>query len=257
MKHLAMLLVLGAATLAARAHDTWFAPLSRQEGGTLLALGTGNRFPKQEFAVGMEHLRMSGCATGQGVPARLAPWQQARHALLMHAAAPAPDTAGLSCWAQLLPMEIELSAETVEVYLDEIHAPQPVRQAWAERRARGAVWKERYTKHARIELGDGPPMARATGMDLDARLEAASRRPRAGEALAFQVLLAGQPLAGLPMELVDGQGASGGWAVTDAQGRLRLPAPRAGRWVLRGTHLQAVDGDAWESRFLTLAFELR
>ena len=48
------------------------------------------------------------------------------------------------------------------------------------------------------------------------------------------------------------------WLQTDAQGRVRAQAPSPGRWVLRGTDLRlsATRPDAWESRFVTLAFEV-
>jgi len=37
-----------------------------------------------------------------------------------------------------------------------------------------------------------------------------------------------------------------------------VPAPLAGRWVLRGTELRLseTEPDVWESRFVTLAFEI-
>jgi hypothetical protein len=143
----------------------------------------------------------------------------------------------------------------VRLYLDEIHATDAVRQLWAGRQAKGLAWKERYTKHARIELGEGAPLAGPTGMDMDLQLEGPRRRPHAGEPVLFRVLRDGQPLAGQPVELVDAQQRSAGWAVSDEQGRVRFTVPAPGRWLLRGTALWPVDGDAWESGFVTLAFQ--
>ena len=42
------------------------------------------------------------------------------------------------------------------------------------------------------------------------------------------------------------------------QGRVRIQAPLAGQWVLRGTDLRLSERvpDTWESRFVTLAFEI-
>jgi hypothetical protein len=39
---------------------------------------------------------------------------------------------------------------------------------------------------------------------------------------------------------------------------VRIPAPLPGRWVLRGTDLRTSERepDSWESRFVTLAFEI-
>ena len=69
-----------------------------------LALGTGNRFPVQEFAVGAEHLARHGCA-GAGGPAKPLAVQDSTPTALLLRAQGAPGA--LSCWAQLLPHEIE------------------------------------------------------------------------------------------------------------------------------------------------------
>jgi hypothetical protein len=68
----------------------------------------------------------------------------------------------------------------------------------------------------------------------------------------------GQPLPDLSVELRGDRIALGIWRKTDAEGRVRFPAPLAGRWVLRGTELRVSerDPDTWESRFVTLAFEI-
>jgi hypothetical protein len=251
----AILLVLAAAR--AIAHDTWFQVLSVQPGAAVLSLGTGTRFPRFQFPVPAQQLDVSGCRDGEDRPTRLTPVRGTAETLLLHAAGTQRAVLALTCWAQLQPSEIELAPDIVKVYLDEIHATDAVRQAWAERQARGVAWKERYVKHARVEVGDGPPTAVPTGMDMDVQLEGARRSPRAGEPMAFRVSRRGRPLVGQPMELVDEQQQSGGWAVTDGEGRVHFTAPQAGRWVLRGTALRPAEGDSWESGFVTLAFQTR
>jgi len=259
-----------ATAAAAGAHDTWFHPLSARGGAALMSLGTGNRFPLQEFPVGTEHLRQSGCRSADQRPVAMTAVRNTPKALLLRAVVkdaamsgevlPAPVT----CWAQLVPFDIELPSPTVEIYLAEINAPPAVRDAWAEMRSRGVTWKERYTKHARIELRGGPvqgatPLAPApSGMAMDILLESGLQSIRPADPLVFQVLREGQPLPGLAVELVGDQGRSAGWHTTDAQGRVRMPAPDVGRWVLRGTDLRVSDAerDSWESRFVTLAFEV-
>jgi hypothetical protein len=239
-----------AGVAAAAAHDTWFHPLGIHAGAALLALGTGNRFPLQEVGVGTEYLRESGCRSGDQRPVAMTPLHNLPRALLLRAAANDVQT----CWAQLRPLEIELPPEKVQVYLDEIDAPPAVRDAWAEMHARGVRWRERYIKHARVELrgGSGQP----TGMAMDVLLESDLPVIRPGETLVFRVLRDGQPLAGLSLELRGERDAA--WHKTDAQGRLRLAAPAPGRWVLRGTELRISDSDRerWESRFVTLVFEV-
>lgn len=248
-------LVLALAAGAVTAHDTWFRALpSPRSGEALLLLGTGNRFPVQEYAVGAEHLSLSGCRS-DGVAGTLAPLQLTSQALLLRATAPAGG-ASLSCWAQLEPFEAELSPELIEVYLDEIAAPPAVRTAWAAMQARGVKWRERYTKHARIELGplSSPRPVERLGMDV--LLSRRGAQPQVGDELSFQVLRDGQPLAGFAVEMRSTREDDAVWLATDAAGRVNWRPPAAGDWVLRGTDLRPVDGERWESRFVTLAFQV-
>ena len=248
----------------AEAHDTWFErgpPAPRGE--LMFALGTGTRFPAREFPVMLEQLKSSGCR-GEGVRAESLRWAgDAPTALMLRTARPVPPGVALSCWAQLVPIDIEIDDATVEVYLAEIQALPAVRERWAALRARGVRWQETYVKHARTEIGaEGAPGAVATtaidGLGMDVRLEA-STPPRAGDTLRFQLLRDGQPLPGLPVELRSELSPLGLWRQTDAQGWVELTLPLAGRWLLRATDVRpsATAPDRWDSRFLTLAFDLR
>ena len=247
--------LLGSLPGGASAHDTWFAPAPAAAGRGALALGTGDRFPKQEYAVGAETLARQGCRTASGNVRALQPLRLAETALLL--AAPAPGTA--ACWAQLQPFDIDIAADKVAVYFDEIRPPAAVRQRWAELQARGVPWNERYTKHARLLLSAVPPVdAPPADMDLDASLAPGQAAPRVGQTSVFQVLSAGQPLPGLALQFRSELSPVGLWAQTDADGRVALRLPRAGRWLLRGTELlpSATRPDGWDSRFLTLAFDV-
>jgi hypothetical protein len=238
--------LLALASAAAQAHDTWF------EAGPpgQLALGTGNRYPVHETAVAPEYLEAQGCrsAAGAGSEKGLQPTRLVDTALLLRT----PPRAA-ACWAQLVPLDIELDAAHVATYLHEVQAQPAVRSAWRALQARGLPWKERYAKHARIELAPaaGPSQPVPLAMDV-------LREPLPGGGWSFQVLRRGLPLAGQPMELIKHQAQRGVWRMTDAQGRIQLPALGAGRWLLRGTHLQLSEEDPtrWDSDFVTLAFEL-
>ena len=241
---------LAAAAGIAAAHDTWFRLLrAAPSGEVLLLLGTGNRYPVQEFGVSPEHLRASSCRGGEA--AALEAVQTTPKALLLRAL-PRPP---LGCWVQLAPFDIELDPELVRIYLDEIEAPDAVRDAWAAMQTRGVRWKERYTKHARIEIGATQPAP--AGLGLDVLLESAAPA-RAGDELVFRVLRDGEPLAGFAVELVAERGGAGQWLKTDAAGRVRARLATAGAWLLRGTAVRPSPSqpDAWESRFVTLAFEV-
>ena len=240
MRMLSLLAAAWLATAPALAHDTWFAP---QPGG-LLALGTGNRYPVQETAVGREYLERQGCRTAAGGERTMQPLHHTGQALLLR-----PAVTAHSCWAQLVPLEIELAPPLVAVYLDEIRAPAWAREAWARQQAAGQPWRERYVKHARVDLdpagGQGVPMA----MDI-----VRQTTPDGGH--RFQLLQEGRPLAGQALELIAENASFGIWRRSDAEGLVSVPALPAGRWVLRGTHLSLAGDGQWHSAFVTLAFEV-
>lgn len=255
-----LVLAAGIATMfgAAHAHDTWFAPLPDDAtGGVTLALGTGNRFPLHDSGIDAKYLVRSGCRAGPDQPLLvLQAVADAPNALELRV--PAQRGRSLSCWAQTSPFEVALAPDKIAVYLKDIQAPIAVRDAWAAMSARGVTWNERYTKHARIELNPGAGAASPVDMAMDIVLESPQRTPRRGEALQFLVLRDGQPLPDFAVELRGDRSALGLWRKTDAEGRVRFNAPLAGRWVLRGTDLRPSDNepDRWESRFVTLAFEV-
>jgi hypothetical protein len=263
----ALCCLLAALTGPASAHDTWFVPLpATARGEAVFALGTGTRFPLQDVPVSLQQVQQTGCR-GEGERAAPMRWVADRPtALLLRTARPVSVASSLSCWAQLVPIDIQIDDPIVQVYLDEIKAPPAVRERWAALQARGVRWQETYVKHARIEIdGDGADATAGTaataidGLGLDLRLETAQRPLRAGDTLRFQVLRDGQPLPGLPVELRSDISPLGLWRQTDAQGRVEIAVPLAARWILRGTDLRpsAQHPDRWESRFVTLAFEVQ
>lgn len=284
---LACTLTLLALALPARAHDTWWAAEPITERGELvLALGTGNQFPRYDSTVPLQHVARSGCLAdnsgdnpGRSFALR---WMADRpDALVLRTTRAVPATQAVSCWAQLQALEVRIDKpETVTVYLAEIHASPAVRERWADLLARGVAWQETYTKHARAELSatlpatlpaaapqagaasDPPGGAAATpaipGLGMDVRIESTRRPLRVGDTLRAQVLRDGQPLAGQAMELRSNLSPVGLWRTTDAQGRLEITVPLAARWLLRGVDLRpsAQQPDQWDSRFVTLAFDV-
>jgi hypothetical protein len=256
-------LALAAAAGAAGAHDTWFQPLPpTARGAPVLALGTGNQFPRLETPVALRQLHSSGCR-GPGLPATKLRWvADEAAALVLRTALPAPAGAALTCWAQLVPIDIQIDDSTVDVYLDEIRALPAVRERWAALKARGLPWRETYVKHVRLELPGAAaqaaaPTAPVDGLGLDVLVD--SPQPlRAGDTLRAQVLRDGQPLAGLPVELRNALSPLGLWRQTDAQGRIEVVLPLAANWLLRGVDLRpAADHDQrWDSRFISLGLQV-
>lgn len=241
-----------AAAGPACAHDTWF-QLLPGSGVPQLALGTGNQFPVHEVAVGAASLVGGGCRGSDGRVAPLRVLGATPTALRLRV----PGVDAQTCWGQQTSFEVDLSADLVALYLREINPPTWVRDEWARLQAAGLPWKERYAKHARIELrGAGGP-AQPVPMAMDVVLD--ERAPRVGQTLGFQLLRDGQPLADQAVELRGEMSPLGIWRRTDAEGRARIDLPLAGRWVLRGTDLRRSESapDQFESRFFTLAFEVR
>jgi hypothetical protein len=262
--------LLAALAGSAAAHDTWFAPLPpgpRAE--VVLALGTGAHFPRQETALDMALVQASACQAlgsqdGSGTAALQ--WQAYRpDALVLRTDGPAPAGARLSCWLQARPLSIALEDGLVKLYLDEIRALPAVRARWADLRARGVRWQERYVKNARIELDattPGPATAGqpgqaggAPGLDLQPDMPAAPLR--AGDALRVQLLRDGQPLAGLPVVLRNDLSPLALWHRSDADGWITAVLPLAARWLLSAVDLRPSDSqpDAWDSRFVSLTLE--
>jgi hypothetical protein len=250
--------VLTAATSCAQAHDTWFAPRpSSSRSEVALMLGTGNQFPVHDSGVGFEYLVRSGCRhDAQRKPIALQRVGDAPTALWLRA--PARADQALSCWAQQSPVEVQLAPDKIPVYLKDIQAPPAVREQWAQMSARGVAWKERYTKHARIELNPDASAASPVDMAMDVLLESTQRPLQQGQTLQFRVLRDGLPLPDFAVEMRNERSPLGLWRKTDAQGRVSIAAPLPGRWVLRGTDLRlsATEPDLWVSRFVTLAFDV-
>ncbi len=261
---LALLLALLPAS-AALAHDTWFEARNQQQlnkqqpSRLLMALGTGNQFPLLEFPMDLRYLPLHGCWQDGKALALQGVAMAAKSLLLM---AQAPGTGPVSCWAQSMPFEIEIAADKIAIYLDEINPPQATRDLWAAMAARGLSWRERYVKNARIEFAgaatDKALAPQPSGMGLDVLMLSGLQAVRSGDALVFQVLRDGQPLADFAVELRGTAPGPGLWLRTDAQGTVRTTAPAPGRWLLRGTDLRiaADNPDQWDSRFITLAFDV-
>lgn len=250
----------------ANAHDTWFESRGQHARGDLFtALGTGNAFPVFDSPVGPEHLQRRGCREG-GKTVALSVVAQASNSLILRAQT--RGTAAASCWAQLISSEVELKSHVVPIYFSEAQPPAGVIAAWSAMEARGLPWKERYTKHARIVFNGEAPYdaeagnARPDDMGLDMMLVGDVGTIREADIITVQVLRDGRTLPDFAVELrhvTDGRTISrGAWHKTDDKGRVRLVVPQAGRWLLRGIDIRKSDSapDSWDTRFVTLAFEV-
>ena len=281
-----LLVVLTTQTVLASAvwaHDSWFETSATARAGELrLSLATGTLFPVQEGSVGEGAPVTTGCRHGSAVARPLRIVRDTPKALLMRAQIKLPPSvnasaaasasalgkaghSAITCWAQLVPLEVTIAPEIVPNYLKEINASPELRANWAAMLVRGLPWKERYTKHARIELIDTRlgtglgPVPQAAPMGMDIVMNSPGGSPQRGDEVTFTLLRDGQPLAGLPLELKSAITRLSFWTQTDSAGRATLRLPLAGRWLARAVDLRlsTTVPDEWESRFVTLAFEVR
>lgn len=254
----------------AQAHDTWFeARAGARAGQWQLRLGTGEQFPRQAFTLPAEVLHQQACRHAGSAPWPMQVQDMGATALALRATVPGGSRRGrpgaVTCWAELQPLDIVVEPSKVPLYLDEINASPALRALWQERQARGLPWVERYSKHARIELldrrlgGGDPPAAQPVPMAMDIVLDSGLDGLQAGDEIRFRVLRDGRPLAGQAIEARNDLSPIGLWLRTDDQGQARLRLPLPGSWLLRGTDLRPSDrrADAWDSRFVTLAFNVR
>ena len=238
------------------AHDSWLIPAGRP-GAPALELTTGIRYPAPHFNPGADSLLARGCVDATGAPLALQPGRDLPDRLELKVPV---GTRPASCWIEMRSYDVEIEPPIVELYLNEIRASAAVRADWAAMLARGVSWHESYRKFARIELAGASATAgsrRPAGLALE--LVVLGSEPLVvGRPVELQLLRDGQPLAGFPLELLGERSAIGIWRETDAQGRLRLVLPFAGRWMLRGTDLRLArqQRDHWESRFVTLAIDV-
>jgi uncharacterized GH25 family protein len=265
LRHLLTIAAWAALLPAAQAHDTWLiaSPADAGSGLLRLELGFGNRFPVREGGPPANSVHAAGCReAGATREQALLPRQERPEFLELRARV--NDARGAACWVELKPHSVELAPELVPQYFDEIRAPAAQRELWTHQRSRGARWRESYRKFMRIELpgrGAAPAPAdlatlrQAQGLGLEI-VPTGGEPIRIGQPATFQVLLDGQPLAGLAVQLVSERSPLGIWRETDAQGRLRETLPFGGQWLLRATRLEPPgnDTDPWRSRFVTLVF---
>ena len=265
LRNLAAALCL-AACGAAFAHDTWLHVADQQPGSGLLALemGSGARYPKSEGAVPGSRLVSPGCVDETGASHSLAPRQE--HDVTLDLRARVGTARATSCWLELLPVDLVLTPELVQVYFHDVRVPQAVRDARTAQQKAGIGWKEVYRKYVRIETP--VPGAEATTS------WAALRKPRnyplelvpVGDApvrpnaeAEFEALSNGKPVAGLAVEFVSLRSPLGIWKETGADGRVKVTLPFAGEWLLRATVLDIPPApqEPWRSKFATLTVQVR
>src|SRR6185295_11899495 len=184
-------------TSPALAHDTWLlARLGAVSPGTAVTLDltSGMAFPANETAIKPERISRAAVRLA-GETADLKDRHAAAASLELTALLSKPGVATL--WVELAPKSIDLTAEQVKEYLDEIGAPEAVRRAWQEMPA-PRRWRELYSKHAKAYVRIGEPAddrswAEPVGMGLEIVPEKDPTTLRPGDELPVRILRNGVP----------------------------------------------------------------
>ncbi|MGZ8378725.1 MAG: DUF4198 domain-containing protein [Gemmatirosa sp.] len=263
--------VLAAGATAAGAHDTWLLPARATVPSGVDAtfdLTSGMTFPANETAVAAARVRTARVRTAGGsiaLPTPVAGTRALRFRVPLRRAGVA------TVWVSLAPRALTLDSAGVMHYLDEIGAPDSVRVAYLRQLPIDGVrrWRERYAKHATTHVLVSSPLrprpsadaswSAPTGMPLELVPLRDPTALHAGDSVAVRLLVRGRPLPHTAVGAVGPDGHAHPPRRTDAEGRVTIPLPRAGRWLLRATHLRhttAPDLD-WESEFATLTLAVR
>jgi uncharacterized GH25 family protein len=144
--------------VAAAAHPTWFAgnvvPLSERT-QIDLELTTSHGFPKPELSLAPARVQRAVVVSSGGTIPLLVQGSRPDHLALR-----AVISGETAVWgvAQTKPSEIELDAETVAKYLEELGEPTAVRVRYEQQKR----WRELYSKNAKVwvQLAQSPAPAR-------------------------------------------------------------------------------------------------
>jgi uncharacterized GH25 family protein len=261
MKQFSVLLALTLA-LSAQAHDTWLIPdqfTLAPKSTVTLDLTSGMEFPKLDVGPKPERVESAKCRLA-GKTFDITNKSAAPNSLQFKAEL--ADVGVATFWVKLPPRSLELKAEQVKEYLDEVDAPEALRRQWAEMKPQR--WRESYTKHPKTFVRVGQPpsdrsWAEPVGMFLEIVPEKDPTALKAGDNFPLRVLKEGKPFAGFSLCAVSAGESKGETRKTDSDGQVTFRLAKAGRWLLRGTDIRKSnhpDTD-WESDFATLTVEVK
>ena len=250
-------------TPPAQAHDTWLLPAqSRVAAGKpfALQLTSGMAFPQNETPIAEDRIARGGVrlADRDGAFAGRKEGEQS-----LELTADFGDWEGVATlWAVLKPRTLELTAEDVEHYLEEIGSPPAVVERW-KAMPEPRRWRESYRKNVKtfVRIGDDPDAswAQRVGAPLELMPETDPTELHAGGQLLLRLLRDGKPAPGVAVGLVRAGETAAVNQQTDAQGRVAFKLERGGWYLARVTDLRPATGKDldWESEFATMTFEVQ
>lgn len=252
MKRLLFFLLLAPAAFA---HDTFLTADGRC-GPTTVHLTSGMQFPALDFAIAPERVMR---ATVQAAKRRVdLKGAVAPHALDFQIDAPAEGLAIVA--VELSPKTLELTPSQVSEYLDEIAAPDDIRERW---KAHPDVrWRETYTKHAKTFVHCGGAANSYLSTDMGFEIF-----PQVSDLYSLH---AGDPLRVIAVHdhktlmrnfpiILERDGGPRLVAKSGSDGIATFTLPGPGRYMLSATYLRPADSGVvdWVSDFSTLTFEIK
>lgn len=246
------------------AHDTWLAPnqyRSAAAGPMTLSLSSGMEFPKLDHAIAADRVA-SARLQSAGNRGEISTGTSAAHALEFLADA----GEGVTVYSVVLhPRPSKLKHEQVREYIDHLGIPnaKAVYGAWAQTaKSKSDETGYRYMKYAKTFVRAGAAdtsrvWAEPAGMRLELIPQSDPTSLTAGSTLDVVLVDRGKPLPRYPVTLVREGAQEPVGAVTDAEGRVRLTAAAAGRYMLRATILEpsADKASVWDVHFTTMTFD--
>jgi uncharacterized GH25 family protein len=242
---------------ASFAHDTWIMadpPRVRSGGQVALHISSGMGFPVFETAPKSSRIASCEWRVG-GKTGSLSSFDEKDSSLVVQGRV---NTDGVAVvYVEFHPKEIDLEADQVKHYMDEIGAPESVRRAW-EDAGPDAKFHETYTKHAKTYLrigdsGDAKGCLGPVGFAIDFLPESDPTALKVGDTLTIKVIRGGDELEGFPVGTVGGNKKTTMQRTSDA-GMVAVKIDSPGWWLVRGTELRRNSDDTWESDFTTLTF---
>lgn len=238
-------------------HETWLLPArfaAPPRAAVPFDLTSGEAFPALDHPVKPDRVAKSGVRLGKATTE--GQWSAGDKSL--RTVVTLPDESGVAvAWVSLKPRPIELTADTVEHYLDEIAASDAVRAEWAKVKATDP-WRETYTKHAKTFVRVGDPAADQTwaapvGLAFELVPKTDPTALPARGKFAVTLLKGGKPLAGHAVGLIVGGKPDRVFRTTDKAGAAEFELPKAGPVLVFSVHLvRNKDTGEWASDFTTL-----
>jgi uncharacterized GH25 family protein len=255
-------LIYGGFAASAVGHDTWLiADQTKTTPNTMITLDltSGMAFPALDVAPKRERVGNASCRLA-GRIFEISDISAGEKSLQFKTKLLAEGIA--TFWIKLPQRTIELKPEQVKEYLDEVSAPDALRQEWNKMKE-PRRWRESYTKHPKTFVRVGNPASdqswnEPVGMFLEVIPEKNPTALRARDDFPVRVLKNGKPFADFALNAVSAGETKGQTRKTDADGHVSFPMSKAGRWLLRGTDIRKSDRPNidFESDFATLTVEV-